>query len=75
MIAGNVDRSATEVNPVSWGPRLLRVLPITVKRGVPSFRETWVVDDPTVCGVSVLRVPQGEVGLVVKSGTALLVLS
>lgn len=74
MIVGNVDRSATEVNSVSWGPPLLRVLPITVTRDVASLRETWIVDDPTTCGVSVLRSPQGEVGLVVKSETALLVL-
>lgn len=74
MGAGNVDISATEVNPVSWGPALLRVLPITVTRDVPSLRETWIVDDPTACGVSVLKSPQGEAGLVVKSETALLVL-
>lgn len=50
------------------------MLPITVTRDVPSLRETWIVDDPTACGVSVLRSPQGGVGLVVKSETALFVL-
>lgn len=74
MIAGVVDRPVTEVDPVSGGPKLLIVLSIFVARIVPSLRETWIVDDSTACGVSVLRNAQEKDELIVKLGTTLLVL-
>lgn len=40
MGAEIVDILATEVDPISWGPALLRVLATIVTRDVPSLRET-----------------------------------